>query len=46
MIRNCYLKSKGTSVVQMICKEELNIISRDYNSESVYEEGNYDRDND
>ena len=45
IVRNCYSKSRGISVIQIVYKEELNIINRDYNLESVYKEDNYNRDN-
>jgi len=46
IIRNCYSKDRDVSVTQTVCKEKLNIISQDYDSESIYEEDNYDGDND
>jgi len=45
IIKNCCLKSKNTFAIQIICKEELNVMSRDYNLKSIYKESNYNRNN-
>ena len=45
IVRNYCSKSKDASVVQTAYKKKLNIISQDCNSESIYKEGDYNRDN-